>query len=94
MVSLYYLSSDLRRRSLGVAQIGIDGAGFLPGQHVQRFYELSDAVDLGAEQPELDDLLVGEMPAELSINLVAVDRSASSNRPIAFWTQPASDQGR
>ena len=48
-------------------------ASLLPAQHVQRFDELADAVDLGAEQAKLDDLFGAEVLGEIGIDLVFVD---------------------
>jgi hypothetical protein len=46
-------------------QIGIERASFLPTDHVQRSDEFSGPIGLGAEQPKLDDLFVGEVLAQL-----------------------------
>ena len=55
-------SADLFRRNLGGlgAKFGIKLTGFLPAHDVERFDELADAVDLGTEQAELDDLFIGK----------------------------------
>ncbi|MGB5183694.1 MAG: hypothetical protein WBO12_16105 [Xanthobacteraceae bacterium] len=39
----------------------------------ERFDELADAVDLGAEQAEFDDLLIRKVPGELGIDFIFVD---------------------
>jgi len=36
-------------------------------------YELADAISLGAEQPELDDLFITEVLGEIGIDLIFVD---------------------
>src|SRR5262245_14136540 len=64
------LRRDLHRPK---AKLGIDLAGFLPTQHVERFDELADAVDLSAEQAKLDNLFIAEVLGEIGIDLVFVD---------------------
>jgi hypothetical protein len=54
-------------------EFGIQLAGLLPTQHVKRFDELTDAINLGAEQAKLDDLFIAEVPGEIGIDLVFVD---------------------
>src|SRR5262245_63964728 len=64
------LRRDLRRPR---AKFGIDLAGLLPTQHVERFDELADAVDLSAEQAKLDNLFIAEVLGEIGIDSVFVD---------------------
>src|SRR5271170_7538299 len=47
--------------------------GFFPAYDVERFDEFADAVSLGAEQAELDDLFVVKMLGEICIDFVFVD---------------------
>lgn len=61
---------DLRRASV---ELGIELARLLPAHHVERFNELADAINLGAEQPELDDLFITEVLGEIGIDLIFVD---------------------
>src|SRR5262245_65034452 len=67
---LRLLRRELRRRGV---ELGIELTGLLPAQHVERFDELADAVDLGAEQAKLDDLFITEVLGEIGIDLVFVD---------------------
>src|SRR5262249_4755167 len=53
-------------------ELGIERACFLPAQHVERFDELANPVDLGAEQAEFDDLFVVEVLGEIGVDLVFV----------------------
>ncbi len=61
---------DPRRASV---ELGIELARLLPAHHVERFNELADAINLGAEQPELDDLFITEVLGEIGIDLIFVD---------------------
>jgi hypothetical protein len=54
-------------------ELGIELAGLLPAQHVERFDELADTVNLGAEQAKLDDLFIAKVLGEIAIHLVLVD---------------------
>src|SRR5262245_39521590 len=68
--SLSLPSRDLRRASV---ERGIELTSLFPAQHVERFDELTHAIDLGAEQPELDDLFIAEVLSEICINFVLID---------------------
>src|SRR6266446_10452178 len=67
---LSLLRCDPRRVGL---ELGIELAGLLPAQHVERFDELANTVDLGAEQAKFDDLFVAEVFGELGIDFIFVD---------------------
>ena len=86
-----HLASVLLRRNLCRAyiELGIEFAGLLPAQYVERFNEFADAVDLGAEQPELDDLFVAKMLSESGINLVFVDGMLALFEQICIMQLPS-----
>src|SRR3974377_1387329 len=65
------LRRDLRQVGF---ELGIELAGLLPAQHVERFYELAGTVNLGAEHAKLDDFLITALLGEIGIHLVLVDR--------------------
>src|SRR5215471_20148798 len=67
---LRLLRRELRRRGV---ELGIELTGLLPAQHVERFDELADAVDLSAEQAKLDNLFIAEVLGEIGIDPVFVD---------------------
>jgi hypothetical protein len=64
------LRRDLRQARF---ELGIELAGLLPTQRVERFDKLADAVDFGAKQAKLDDLFIAEVLGEIGIDLVFVD---------------------
>src|ERR1017187_2590019 len=69
-------SSELLRRHLrsrALRELRIELAGLFPTEHIKRLHELADAVHLGAEQPEFDDLLIAEMLGQVLVDLVLVD---------------------
>jgi len=57
-----------------LGQLWIKRAGLFPAQHIKRFDELADPVGLGAQQPQLNDLLIAEMPGQIQVDLILVDR--------------------
>ena len=64
-------------------ELRIKLACVLPAQHVERFDELADPVNLGAEQAELDDFLIGEVFGEITVDFVFVDEM------LALFDNPA-----
>src|SRR5664280_2482286 len=65
------LRGHLRSRALHKFRIEL--AGLFPTENVKRLYEFADAVHLGAEQAQLNNLLVAEMLGQVLVNLVLVD---------------------
>src|SRR5215831_10597039 len=64
---------SLRRFLHGaLRQSGIERTGIFPAQNIEGLHELSDAVGLGAQQPELNDFLITEMLREVLVNLILV----------------------
>jgi len=64
------LSRNLRRAGF---EFGIELAGLLPTEHVERFDELADTIDLSAEQAKLDNFFIGEVFGEIGIDLVFIN---------------------
>ena len=55
------------------SEVGIKLACLLPTQHVERFDELADTVNLGAEQAKLDNFFICEEFGKVGIDLVFID---------------------